>query len=48
MGILKDKLDEDGTNSIVITHRKELLDNDNVNGKVMVTKLGGVSSIEKI
>lgn len=48
MGILKEKLDEDGTNSVVITHRKELLDNDLVNGKVMVTKLGGVSSIEKL
>ena len=48
MDILKSKLDGDGVNSVVITHRKELLDNDNVDNKVMITKLGGVSSVEKL
>ena len=48
MGILKSRLEEDGVSSIVITHRKELLDNDNVDSKIMVTKLGGISSIERL
>lgn len=47
MEILKERLG-DGINSVVITHRKELLDNDNVDNKVMVTKLGGVSSVEAL
>ena len=43
--ILKSKHTEENIDSVVISHRKELSENDNIDNRVMVVKLGGVSSI---
>ena len=45
MGILRDKYESDGISSMVISHRTELAEDDNVDNGLVVTKVGGFSSL---
>lgn len=45
MGILKERFDEDGESSMIITHKQEMQDDPNIGHKIMVEKIGGVSRI---
>lgn len=47
MEILRGKNDEDAVSSMVISHRRELADDDNVDHRVLVTKTGGFSTISE-
>ena len=45
MSILKDRFDEDGESSMIITHKQEMQDDPNIKHKILVEKIGGVSKL---
>lgn len=45
MSILKDRFDEEGESSMIITHKQEMQDDPNIKHKILVEKIGGVSRL---
>ena len=43
MGILKNRFDDAGESSMVITHKKEMQDDPSIVRKIIVEKIGGVT-----
>ena len=45
MSILKDRFEEEGESSMIITHKQEMQDDPNIKHKILVEKIGGVSRL---
>lgn len=45
MGILKERFDEQGESSMIITHKQEMQEDPNIGHRILVEKIGGVSRI---